>query len=125
LRLCLRLANLLRRLLGRRTNLLRLLGRGPNRVRLRRRTPLLLRPRWRLGKSWSRLKQNACCQRRSADDVPHSPVHALRLFDPSAACAVPDLSLCLRALYTARSLVNVEVLPGNINPRARIFPMPY
>ena len=29
----------------------------------------------RLGKSRSRLKQNACYQRRPADDVPHSPVH--------------------------------------------------
>ncbi len=43
----------------------------------------------------SRLEQNARCQRRSADDVPQSTGHTFRLFDPSAACAVPDLSSCL------------------------------
>jgi hypothetical protein len=33
--------------------------------------------------------------------------------------------LCLLALYTARTLVNVELSASNINPRAPIFSMPH
>jgi len=58
--------------------------RGPHRTMLlmlllrrllRLRTPPVLSPRRQLRKSRGCAKQNACCQRRAADDVPHSPVH--------------------------------------------------
>jgi hypothetical protein len=53
--------------------------------------------------------------------VPHSPVHifSASLILGSVSCVGPIL--CLRALYTVRTLVNVELSAGNINPRARIF----
>jgi hypothetical protein len=53
--------------------------------------------------------------------VPHSPVHifSASLILGSLRCVGPIL--CLRALYTARTLVNVELSAGNINPLARIF----
>jgi hypothetical protein len=53
--------------------------------------------------------------------VPHSPVHifSASLILGSLRCVGPIL--CLRALYTVRTLVNVEVSAGNINPLARIF----
>jgi hypothetical protein len=45
----------------------------------------------------------------------------LILLQPSLCRTYP----CAYALYTARTLVNVELLPGNINSAAPIFTMPH
>jgi hypothetical protein len=53
--------------------------------------------------------------------VPHSPFH----LPPLQVASQRELHRafsCLRAVYSARALVNVELSAGNINRRAQIFP---
>ncbi len=74
-------------------------------------TPLLVELRKRRRRDESQSPR----QRRTIDDVPHTQFH----FPPHDLASALSRDRCIEAFYNAQQMVNVDVSPGNINPRAR------